>query len=285
MNSSSRALVDRYRSLAEADGTRVIAMSETMILIEVEFAAFEGTSVDMPFAMLALCLQGGGPTWKRGKGIAIDAVWQPGTLGLALPDQPARGATPAMRALCIAFSPDLFAGAGHRAALDLRPIANRLFDDPLAAWMMTALRHSAQSQGMASPMFRQGLYLLLERLGQVPDRQQRRLHGGLRGGRLAPAIACMEANLAHNLPMATLARGMGMDARTFTRAFKRETGRTPFAYFTHLRMEHARALLEKGSGVTEAAMAVGYSNPAKFAAAFRRTCGQLPSHWRQGGEP
>jgi AraC family transcriptional regulator len=44
-------------------------------------------------------------------------------------------------------------------------------------------------------------------------------------------------------------------------------------------MEIAKDLLLKGYSVTETSMIVGYSNPSKFSAAFRRLNGCAPKIW------
>lgn len=56
---------------------------------------------------------------------------------------------------------------------------------------------------------------------------------------------------------------------------------TPYAYLTWRRMEAAKQMLQAGQPVTGIALAVGYANPGKFAAAFRRVVGQAPSAWRR----
>ena len=70
-----------------------------------------------------------------------------------------------------------------------------------------------------------------------------------------------------------------MEPSAFTKAFQAATGFTPFAYLTRRRMEKAKMLLLGGETVTRAALAVGYANPSKFSAAFRRCVGCSPTEW------
>ena len=81
--------------------------------------------------------------------------------------------------------------------------------------------------------------------------------------------------------MRELADAVGRDPSGFTRAFRAETGCTPFAYLTLRRMERAKLLLEAGEPVVRVACAVGYANAGKFAAAFRRHVGLSPTEWRR----
>jgi len=46
-------------------------------------------------------------------------------------------------------------------------------------------------------------------------------------------------------------------------------------------MKRAKELLRFGDSVTDTALAVGYANPAKFSAAFRRWVGMTPSAWKR----
>lgn len=77
--------------------------------------------------------------------------------------------------------------------------------------------------------------------------------------------------------LAALARSNGLSESTLKRGFHQVFGTTAFGYLRALRMDRARALLERGEAtVLEAATLVGYSNPSNFAAAFRRQFGLNP---------
>lgn len=190
-----------------------------------------------------------------------------------------------MGMLGIAFDPgDVPACHGGRPGGDrLARVANRMFDDPIAAWMMTALWRDAEAHGASSSFFDHGLSLLLHRLVNLvePLPETSSLVGG---GRLALVMALIEERLGEDLRVKEMAPVAGMDTRSLTRAFKRETGCTPFAYLTRRRMERAKTLLREGASVTETAMTVGYANPAKFAAAFKRWLGRSPSQWCRSSE-
>lgn len=68
--------------------------------------------------------------------------------------------------------------------------------------------------------------------------------------------------------------------------FKALYGTTVFGYLRDCRLERARSLLEKGQmTVTEAALAVGYSNPSFFASVFREKFGCNPGAWSRARKP
>lgn len=73
----------------------------------------------------------------------------------------------------------------------------------------------------------------------------------------------------------------GMSRRSFTRAFREETG-VPFAAWrSRLRLTEALARLEAGATVTEVARALGYSAVGAFSTAFARVHGRSPGQVRR----
>lgn len=69
----------------------------------------------------------------------------------------------------------------------------------------------------------------------------------------------------------------GMGRRTFTRAFKRETGMGLAVWRQQVRLMEALSLIASGQPVTTVAFDVGYDSPSAFSAMFRRTFGVPPS--------
>jgi AraC-like DNA-binding protein len=78
--------------------------------------------------------------------------------------------------------------------------------------------------------------------------------------------------------LAQLARTAGVNETKLKSGFRALFGTPIFAYLRRARMEEARRLLlRRGLNVTEVAQRVGYANPSKFAAAFRREFAMPPS--------
>jgi AraC-like DNA-binding protein len=78
--------------------------------------------------------------------------------------------------------------------------------------------------------------------------------------------------------LAELARTAGCNVTKLKGGFRTLFGTSVFAYLRRIRMEQARRLLlERHLNVSEVALRVGYQNPSKFAAAFRRHFGTSPS--------
>ncbi len=70
-----------------------------------------------------------------------------------------------------------------------------------------------------------------------------------------------------------------MGRRTFTRAFKHETGMGLAVWRQQVRLMEALSLLASGESVTRVAYEVGYESPSGFSAMFRRAFGVAPSQY------
>lgn len=214
----------------------------------------------------------------------LNDVWAPGKVGLALPGPAAKGFSPAMDMLVIAFDLNDVPACHGRQLLkeDLMAVQGQLFDDELASSVLIALLKDAEAHGSSSAFFDHGLSLVLHRLATLREVDARApVDEQQQSSLLASTLELIEARLEDDLRVKELAAAQGIEPRTFTRMFKRETGYTPYRYLTSRRMIRARALLSADMSVTETAVAVGYANPAKFAAAFRRWVGVPPSDWKR----
>ncbi len=96
--------------------------------------------------------------------------------------------------------------------------------------------------------------------------------------RLERVRICLSEHLDEPPTLAELARKAGFNENKLKGGFRTLFGAPVFAYLRQLRMEEARRLLRKHHlDVSEVAQRVGYANPSKFAAAFRREFGMSPS--------
>ena len=99
----------------------------------------------------------------------------------------------------------------------------------------------------------------------------------------------VKAFIAHNLSRPDLsveliARRMGCSQRYVYRAFDQH-GTTPSDYVWGLRLEHARACLERqdqrARSITDVAFSLGFSSTSHFSRAFRQRHGMTPSDCRR----
>jgi AraC family transcriptional regulator len=106
--------------------------------------------------------------------------------------------------------------------------------------------------------------------------------GGLPARALRDVLRKLNGSITHPFSLDELAGVAGVSPFHFSRAFKQSTGSTPLGYFTRLRLEHARHLLESTSlPVAQISLDVGYLNPSHFAALFRRAYGVTPARYRK----
>jgi AraC-like DNA-binding protein len=113
------------------------------------------------------------------------------------------------------------------------------------------------------------------------------------GNRLVPEITTERAPLLQKItryyaargtdavPLAELARHVGINRTHLCKRFKQETGLTLGAYRSRERIEKAKAmLLDRHRQVCEAAFAAGFGSITHFSRVFRRLVGCTPSAYR-----
>lgn len=90
--------------------------------------------------------------------------------------------------------------------------------------------------------------------------------------------AFMEDNTEQRLSLDSLSEDFAINKTYLKEIFQELYGLPPMTYFRELRLNRGRRLLEEGLPVLEVALRVGYDNPSKFSAVFKRQFGCLPSH-------
>jgi len=104
----------------------------------------------------------------------------------------------------------------------------------------------------------------------------------LSGGKLKRAKEIIDANLHGNLTVAELAKGCGMSAAYFARAFKSATGVPPYRWMNLRRIEKSKELLStKTHTLREVAAACGFVDQSYFTRVFSQSVGISPGEWRR----
>jgi len=92
----------------------------------------------------------------------------------------------------------------------------------------------------------------------------------------------MEQHVPDTMQTEHLATLAGMSLRTFMRRFQTATGYPPASYLQNLRVEKARAALERsGESVSEIAWSVGYQDLSAFSRVFKSRTGLSPGAYRR----
>ena len=97
------------------------------------------------------------------------------------------------------------------------------------------------------------------------------------------AMAYLHEHYAEPLTRGHLARQINVSESYLADCFHQELWISPMTYLSRYRIRQARALLEAGElNVTEAAVAVGFSDSAYFGRVFQREVGVSPGAYRRG---
>jgi AraC-like DNA-binding protein len=171
---------------------------------------------------------------------------------------------------------DRIHGPGHPAPVDkaTQDEAVRLFRDCLdtieTGYTLANLIYAAQSA-------RHILSLLLFRNREWPLEpltERRQMH-------LAETLEYMRNRLSEAVRLEDLAHNARLSVSHFSEIFRAETGVSPMAYFTQLRIRQACRLLDHTARPVKAiAVDTGYSDPYYFSRAFKKVMGLSPSRYR-----
>lgn len=91
------------------------------------------------------------------------------------------------------------------------------------------------------------------------------------------AVSVMQENLSGRLSAAQIAERCGMSVSTMQKLFLRYTGVGMIGYYTSLRMQYGKRLLENGMSVKEVASYLGFGDQNYFSTVYRRHFGEPPS--------
>ncbi|WP_051214994.1 AraC family transcriptional regulator [Granulicoccus phenolivorans] len=144
--------------------------------------------------------------------------------------------------------------------------------------LLRGLHSSGVSGGPVAPMLADAVATSFL-LASLPDPD----HGRGVNDRTAatvvrPVLEALAADPGRNWTALEMAEIGQVSIRRLQEAFRKTLGQTPRQKLLELRLEHARAQLRAGRGsVTEISADLGFSNPGRFAAAYRRRWGVLPS--------
>lgn len=95
-------------------------------------------------------------------------------------------------------------------------------------------------------------------------------------------ISHVYENLHRPCPLGELSALCGYSPNYVIRLFRRETGLTPHAFITHLRLDRARQLLDSSEmSAEQVASACGFASYTSFYREFLRQEGVSPAEWRR----
>jgi AraC-like DNA-binding protein len=89
----------------------------------------------------------------------------------------------------------------------------------------------------------------------------------------------LEAHLDRTVGSAELEQAAGLSRWELARQFRRCLGTSPYRYQLQRRLERARTLIRRGSGLAQAALAAGFADQAHLTRQFRSFYGMPPGRW------
>jgi AraC-like DNA-binding protein len=88
-------------------------------------------------------------------------------------------------------------------------------------------------------------------------------------------------NLARRIFVDELAALSGLTISQLSRSVRRQCDTTPYAFVLAERIEHAKALLQSGMNIADAAYMSGFADQSHFTRHFRRVTGMTPGVFAQ----
>jgi AraC family transcriptional regulator len=162
---------------------------------------------------------------------------------------------------------------------------SKLGHDPLLQHLALVLQSAVEGEGVAGQLYAESLadalvVHFLKRYAAVrPSLQE--VTGGLSPYKLRLTTAYIQAHLAQELSLATLAAVAQTSPAHFARLFKHATGLAPHQYVIRYRMAHAKRLLaETDVSLTDIGLQVGCADQSHFTALFRTHVAQTPKAFR-----
>ncbi|HLH91314.1 MAG TPA: AraC family transcriptional regulator [Xanthobacteraceae bacterium] len=175
----------------------------------------------------------------------------------------------------------------HFAETEFKP---RLYFYDRDLWAIAAKLKAAHAMNGApgQRQYAEALGILLAhellRLDRGVPETQSYIRGGLAAWQRSRVAEYIEAHLAENVLLSSLAEVAQLSPFHFSRAFKQSFGMPPLRYLASRRIERAKDLLAGDRTVTQVGLAVGFAETSSFTTAFRKHTGVTPTAFRRGLE-
>jgi len=194
--------------------------------------------------------------------------------------EPAKSCTPAVRPTLIIHGPYDALEVDRVLMVPSLPA-----HDPLLQHLVLVLQAAVEGEGVAGQLYAESLadalvvHFLKRFAATRPSLQA--VIGGLAPYKLRRTTAYIQAHLAQELSLATLAAVAQTSPAHFARLFKHATGLAPHQYVLRSRMAHARRLLAATDvSLIDIGLQVGCADQSHFTALFRTHVSVTPKAFR-----
>jgi AraC family transcriptional regulator len=235
---------------------------------------------------LFLCTHGGGPLVRKSDGQDLKGLFVPGTVGIGSQADGGKGYWPDMSLVGVGIEPKRLSAIVSELSLqtfDLEAIASRFHQDTLMAELIQEMWSKAKLHAHSAAFIDHGLSILIHQLTKsigfikAPETGFR-----FNTMEMRKVTEFVSSHLSQDITVEMLSCLVSLSPNHFSKCFRITTGLAPYQYVTQCRLDRAADLLISSRlSITHIALAVGYSTPSHFSAAFQRYKGGTPSAWRR----
>ncbi|MEO1657554.1 MAG: AraC family transcriptional regulator [Pseudomonadota bacterium] len=272
---------DYLTAYAVDDPSIEVALNGAAFLTRAAFPAFDEPTQSSPFTKIAV--NTGLNSWykRNSDSTCVEGPWRRKSVAITLAGEDGHTVSSDVLMTGLAVNLDAITPYGETPIRQeaLEQAANHLPVDPYSAFLLETLFQSSKRYGSSAAFIEQRVHELLRHLLRPQERTVHQHTPPLDTRRLSRVKAFIAEHAYEDLSVSDLARIAVMDTSYFIKSFQAATGMTPFVYLTRARMAEAKRLLLQNHSVTRVALSVGYSNPSKFAATFKRCYGMTPTGW------
>ena len=192
----------------------------------------------------------------------------------------AESCTPAVHPVLLIHAPDESRAVDHVTMVPSLPASDPLLQH-MALVLQAVLAAEAEGGQLYAESLTNALVVHFLRRYAAARPSLRVGSGGLSPYKLRRTIAYIQAHLAQELSLVTLATVAQMSPTHFARLFKHATGLTPHQYVIRCRIEHAQRLVaETDLPLSEIAFRIGCADQSHFTALFRTHVALTPQAYR-----
>ena len=265
-------------------------------LVVEEYDQWLGTMVaEYPFHAISLQLSGTRDILQRRGRLISRQTTQKGTLIITPcggPKEWTPGEQSGSRFVVVNVSPRLadsiLEDSGHPQRQHIELLDNFGTHDHVLETLLRSLLAESRNEELANGPYvealRDQLVVHLLRHYSTHKRMSLTSHAKLSPRKLMRASDFIEANLASELTVSSIAAAVCMSPTNFARSFKEAVGLTPHKYVLERRIAAGMRLLrDSDAQVAQIAHDVGFSTASHFSVSFSRMVGKTPREYRTDG--
>lgn len=282
-------VIERLREKDAEVHSIQLTSDRSVLVFDASFPQREAEVKSFPALFAMMCLTGGGSITRTMADHVLDSVIEPGDIGISAPSTPGYEITPEMRVIGFGVEVRALANSlGDSWPASLRPeVLSKPIRDPMveATMMQIGYTHAGR---ISDSVLLHAAHMVVHQLCEAPvepvSEFERPDAHPLPSVTIDAIIKHVQERIENTISVEDLARHVGISRYHFSRRFRAATGQSPYQFILDLKLDYAAKSLrcDRSAKVIDVANMVGFRNPARFSAAFRRRFGQAPRQWLLG---